>query len=229
MKQLWFRTKTILCALLCLLCVMTGCAGDYPAQPDVALQEAYSEDGQSGQADVISTEAGQTDTAQPEVTQEPVDAMAEMPETISDSEENIAENSEEIPVEGGQDNAPQGTSDSKYIDREGSYTTAEDVALYLYTYEELPDNFMTKEEARELGWSGGSLEKYAPGMCIGGDYFGNREGLLPEEKGRDYYECDIDTLGAKSRGAKRIVYSDDGLIYYTEDHYESFTLLYGEE
>lgn len=115
------------------------------------------------------------------------------------------------------------------IDREGSYTSMEDVALYLYTYDELPDNFMTKKEARELGWEGGSLEPYAPGMCIGGDYFGNYEGLLPEEKGRDYYECDIDTLGARSRGAKRIVYSDDGLIYYTDDHYESFTLLYGEE
>ncbi len=115
------------------------------------------------------------------------------------------------------------------IDEDGSYTTVEDVSLYLYIYEELPDNFMTKEEARELGWEGGSLEPYAPGMCIGGDYFGNYEGLLPKEKGRDYYECDIDTLGAKSRGAKRIVYSDDGLIYYTDDHYESFTLLYGEE
>ena len=115
------------------------------------------------------------------------------------------------------------------IDPDGFYTTVEDVSLYLYTYGELPQNFMTKKEARALGWSGGSLEEYAPGMCIGGDYFGNYEGMLPKAKNRDYYECDIDTLGAGSRGAKRIVYSDDGLIYYTEDHYESFELLYGEE
>ena len=66
-------------------------------------------------------------------------------------------------------------------------------------------------------------------MCIGGDYFGNYEELLPEAKGSEYYECDIDTLGKNSRGAKRIVFSNDGLIYYTEDHYESFELLYGEE
>lgn len=112
------------------------------------------------------------------------------------------------------------------LDPDGSYTTCEDVSLYLETYGELPDNFITKKEARELGWEGGSLEPYAPGKCIGGDKFGNYEGLLPKEDGRTYRECDIDTLGAKSRGAKRIVYSNDGLIYYTEDHYESFTLLY---
>lgn len=110
---------------------------------------------------------------------------------------------------------------------DGSYTTKEDVALYIHLYGHLPDNFITKKEAQELGWSSGSLEKYAPGKCIGGDRFGNYEGLLP--KGKKYTECDIDTLGAKSRGAKRIVYSDDGCIYYTDDHYESFTLLYGEE
>lgn len=112
------------------------------------------------------------------------------------------------------------------ISADGSYTTKEDVALYIYTYGCLPSNFMTKDEARDLGWEGGGLEAYAPGMCIGGDHFGNYEGLLPED--RDYTECDIDTLGKDSRGAKRIVFSDDGLIYYTEDHYESFELLYGE-
>ena len=107
-----------------------------------------------------------------------------------------------------------------------SYTTKEDVALYIHTYGCLPDNFITKSEAKKLGWEGGGLEPYAPGKCIGGDRFGNYEGLLPED--REYTECDIDTLGADSRGAKRLVFSDDGLIYYTEDHYESFELLYGE-
>lgn len=114
------------------------------------------------------------------------------------------------------------------IDETGSYTTKEDVALYIHTYGHLPDNFITKQEAKALGWPGGSLEPYAPGMCIGGDHFGNYEGLLPEKEGRSYTECDIDTLGAEKRGAKRIVFSDDGLVYYTADHYESFELLYGE-
>lgn len=120
-------------------------------------------------------------------------------------------------------------TEADLIDKDGVYTKKDDVALYIYTYGELPANFMTKKEAQKLGWEGGSLEPYAPGMCIGGDYFGNYEGLLPEKKGREYHECDIDTLGAKSRGAKRIIFSNDGLIYYTSDHYESFTLLYGEE
>ena len=111
----------------------------------------------------------------------------------------------------------------------GSYTTRDDVALYIHTYGHLPDNFITKKDAQALGWPGGSLEPYALGKCIGGSRFGNYEGLLPEADGHTYTECDIDTLGADSRGAKRIVFSNDGLIYYTEDHYKSFELLYGEE
>lgn len=115
------------------------------------------------------------------------------------------------------------------LDADGWYYSADDVALYIHTYGCLPDNFITKSEARELGWEGGSVEKYAPGFAIGGDKFGNREGLLPKASGRQYYECDIDTDGGKSRGAKRIVFSNDGLIYYTSDHYASFTLLYGND
>ncbi len=109
---------------------------------------------------------------------------------------------------------------------DGVYTSAEDVALYLHLYGRLPSNFITKSEAKKAGWPGGSLEPYFPGMCIGGDRFGNREGKLPTEKGRTWYECDVNTLGADERGAERLVYSSDGLIYYTADHYESFTRLY---
>ena len=115
------------------------------------------------------------------------------------------------------------------IDEEGWYYSKEDVALYLYTYGHLPGNFITKSEAQKLGWSGGSVERYKEGAAIGGDRFSNREGILPKASGRQYYECDIDTNGKSSRGAKRIVFSNDGLIYYTDDHYESFTLLYGGE
>ncbi|MBQ8510493.1 MAG: ribonuclease [Clostridia bacterium] len=115
------------------------------------------------------------------------------------------------------------------IDENGSYDSKNDVALYIHTYGHLPDNYITKSEARKLGWEGGSLETYAPGCAIGGDTFGNYEGLLPKKSGRTWTECDIDTIGESSRGAKRIVFSNDGLIYYTDDHYESFTLLYGEE
>lgn len=132
--------------------------------------------------------------------------------------------------------APAGAADlpasaggDSVVDEGGSYTSKEDVALYIHTYGGLPGNFITKDEAHDLGWEGGGLDDYAPGMSIGGDHFGNREGLLPEAPGREYTECDIDTLHADSRGAQRIVFSNDGLVYYTGDHYESFTLLYGEE
>ena len=114
-----------------------------------------------------------------------------------------------------------------FPDENGSYTSKEDVTAYLLQYGRLPSNFITKQEAKALGWDGGSLEPYAPGKSIGGDYFGNYEELLPKAPGRRYTECDIDTMGAKSRGEKRIVFSNDGLIYYTDDHYESFTLLAG--
>ena len=121
---------------------------------------------------------------------------------------------------------PETETQPESIDEDGSYTTKEDLALYIHTYGHLPGNFVTKEEARAAGWEGGGLDEVLPGMCIGGDRFGNREGLLPEATCRSWTECDVNTLPAKSRGAERIVFSNDGLIYYTGDHYDSFALLY---
>ena len=132
------------------------------------------------------------------------------------------------PVSIVQDTAEAVADTGDAIAPDGSYTSKDDVALYIHTYGELPANFMTKKEAQALGWPGGGLDDYAYGMCIGGDRFGNYEELLPEADGRTWTECDIDTLHADSRGPKRIVFSNDGLIYYTPDHYESFELLYGE-
>ena len=146
--------------------------------------------------------------------------------TVPVQEEILQTQPAALETEAAETEASETEETEAYLDPYGSYTTKEDVALYIHLYGELPFNFMTKKEARALGWEGGSLEPVAPGMCIGGDWFGNYEGLLPED--REYTECDIDTLGASKRGAKRIVFSDDGLIYYTEDHYESFELLYGE-
>ncbi len=138
-----------------------------------------------------------------------------------------------IPTESPADPAPDAASTDPAPDaapaEDGSYDTKDAVALYLHTYGRLPPNYVTKTDAKKAGWEGGSLEKYYPGCSIGGDVFGNREGLLPDAPGRVYYECDIDTTGKSSRGAKRIVFSNDGLIYYTDDHYDSFTLLYGED
>lgn len=123
---------------------------------------------------------------------------------------------------GGQNQHETDAADGVTVEENGTYDSKEEVAEYLSIYKKLPKNYITKKEARKLGWRGGSLEPYAPGKTIGGDRFGNREKKLPDDKGRKYYECDIDTFGARKRGAKRIIYSNDGLIYYTGNHYKSF-------
>lgn len=102
------------------------------------------------------------------------------------------------------------------------------IADWLFSHEfTLPDNFITKKEAQQLGW--GTRYRYvsdaAPGMSIGGDHFGNYEGKLPTAKGRRYYECDC-FYTSGSRNAYRIIFSNDGLVFYTEDHYETFVQMY---
>lgn len=106
------------------------------------------------------------------------------------------------------------------VERGTYYYDLEHVILYLDTYGELPENYITKSEARKLGWTGGSVEPYRAGAAIGGDRFGNMEGLLPNGS---YTECDLDTAGRSSRGAKRLIFSSSGRYFYTDDHYESFT------
>lgn len=126
--------------------------------------------------------------------------------------------------------APETEAPAETVREDEAYYSRDDVAEYLYLYEHLPDNYITKNEAKKLGWisNKGNLWDVAPGKCIGGDNFGNREGYLPDKKGRKYYECDVNYEGG-FRKADRIIYSNDGLIYYTEDHYNTFELLYGEE
>ena len=196
------RFFSVLSVLICML-LFTGC-----------FNSADKEEG------FIETESLIADITEPASVYE--DSCSEETE-VSDITSLPAENKlEETAV-------PEETEEELQIDENGAYTTKQEVAFYIYTYGHLPYNFITKKEAESLGWSGGSLEPYAPGKCIGGNRFGNYEGILPEKEGRQYMECDIDTLGAEKRGAKRIVFSNDGLIYYTEDHYETFELLYGSE
>lgn len=122
---------------------------------------------------------------------------------------------------------PPENADKVSVEKDGSYTTPEDVAEYIHTFGTLPKNFITKSEAKALGWdsSKGNLWDVAEGKSIGGDYFGNYEGLLPSAGGRKYTECDVNYSGGY-RGSERIIFSNDGLIYYTNDHYKSFTQLY---
>ena len=161
---------------------------------------------ESGTADAAETESGTADVTEAD---RPAEAPAES--GTAGGEETAA--GDELSVEFGEE-----------------YSDRDHVALYIHLYDELPPNYITKNEARDLGWDSGkgNLWEIAPGKSIGGDYFGNREGLLPKEKGRSYYECDINYEGGY-RGGERIVFSDDGLVYYSEDHYENFELLYDEE
>ena len=190
------RWPGLLLAVIMTVVLMTGCAG------------AGKEDAQENAA--VLTTVTEQESREEASGPESEDTDEEAEEAAGPASEKTAE-------------AEPDDSAEKRIDENGSYTTRDDVALYIHVYGKLPSNFITKKEAEKLGWTGGSLEPYAPGKCIGGGRFGNYEGVLPQG---NYKECDIDTLGKKSRGAKRIVYSDDGRIYYTADHYESFTQLY---
>ncbi len=122
---------------------------------------------------------------------------------------------------------PSEESEGEVLDENGTYSSKDEVALYIHTYGRLPRNYITKNDAMDLGWdaSKGNLWDVTDQMSIGGNRFGNREGLLPDKNGRQWYEADIDYEGGY-RNALRIVFSNDGLIYYTKDHYESFEKLY---
>ena len=143
----------------------------------------------------------------------------------SSSEETVSESSEETALESSEDAPYQNTGLN--VEENGNYISKEEVALYIHTFGKLPINYITKKEAQDMGWdpSKGNLSDILPGMSIGGSDFGNYEGALPRANGRRYFECDIDYEGGY-RGAKRLVYSNDGLVFYTEDHYNIFEQIY---
>lgn len=152
-----------------------------------------------------------------EILQDDVDLMDDLDYPEEDGEKTKVKESNES------DNLEE-------IDEDIISNSKEEVALYIKLYNKLPKNYISKKQARELGWKSekGNLWDVAYGMSIGGDKFGNREGLLPKKNGRQYYECDINYEGG-FRGPERLVYSNDGLIYWTGDHYKSFELVYGED
>ena len=220
MNRKW---KYLMGAFLLAAGLFVGCAGE-SGQPPREIHAVESQDPEQAKAPAKepgTSEAG-GEGAEALDTSEAIEAPeeTEMPETIEALEASEAVEASE---------APDVLLETELLE-DGTYTSKEEVAEYIFLYGHLPDNFITKKEAKALGWvsSEGNLGEVAPGKSIGGDYFGNFEGNLPEKKGREYHECDIDSTGGY-RGAKRIVYSNDGLIYYTEDHYNTFELLYGEE
>ena len=109
----------------------------------------------------------------------------------------------------------------------GPLEAAQELADYIFEYGELPENYVTKKQAKEMGWP--ARYRYvgdiAPGLTIGGDYFGNYERKLPVVKGRKYYEADCFYQG-RSRNEYRIIYSNDGHVWFTGDHYNTFVELF---
>ncbi|MFZ4929872.1 ribonuclease domain-containing protein [Chryseobacterium sp. Mn2064] len=95
------------------------------------------------------------------------------------------------------------------------------VINYVKKNHHLPDYYITKNEARRQGWdpSKGNLCEAVPGKAIGGDKFGNREGRLPD--GEKYFEADVN-YHCGGRNADRIIYTENGDVYLTKNHYKSF-------
>ena len=203
MKQDLMKRRALALLLAALLLVLlSGCGAAAPAAP--APTEAL----------VLVTETPAP--ANGGLTLIPAESSAPAPVEPSEASNALSESS---PEAGEAPDAPE-----EPLREDGSYTSPEDVALYLRTYGRLPGNFITKNAARDLGWDSGkgNLWDVAPGKSIGGDRFGNYEGLLP--KGR-YRECDVNYSGGY-RGSERLIYGEDGSIYYTADHYKSFTQLW---
>lgn len=108
---------------------------------------------------------------------------------------------------------------------------SKDGADYTLTYDgKLPEYYISKEYARENGWEpiSGNLSKVLPGKMIGGNIFSNKEKKLPEKEGRVWYEADINYISGM-RSSHRILYSNDGMVFVTYDHYNTFFLISDEK
>lgn len=199
------RMAGLLSIILLLSFIITGCTS---SDVETAI-------------DIVEAVVESQITSETEVTVKPSDT--EKPDNAEQAQNIDKPQSTEQPQA---TDTSQNVEVSSQIDEDSAYTDKDSVALYIHTYGHLPPNYITKQEATAAGWKDkGTLDKLCPGKSIGGDKFGNYEGLLPKAKGRQYYECDIDYKKG-NRNSKRIIYSNDGLIYYTSDHYNTFTQLY---
>lgn len=224
MREKRRRFPRWIAALLVTVLVMAslaGCAGGNAEGTDRGTAAGYAAQQTTAHGADVPGEAAEPALQMAEEAAQQEES--ERPEEAAEPAQQTAEEPQQEPE------APEKTELS--VTEDGTYTSKEEVALYLHLYGKLPSNYITKKEAEELGWKkqdgeAGQLHVAAPGKSIGGSYFGNYEGLLPEKKGRKYYECDINYVSG-NRGAERIIYSNDGLIYYTGDHYKTFELLYG--
>lgn len=229
-KSKLFRFFAVLIALLTVLLSFGGCTQDEVIDTALTvLDVVLSDSGESSPSE--QSTPPESANAPPQTEVQPPSGSSSGPTASPSSEapksSGIPSSSSSVSVSESPSQAVEEEHDSPSVEEDGWYSDRDSVALYLHTFGKLPGNFITKKEASALGWDSkkGNLWEVAEGMSIGGDSFGNREGLLPAAKGRKWYECDINYQGGY-RGAERILYSSDGLVYYTGDHYQTYTQLY---
>ena len=206
--------KRILSFILILLCSVfsfTACSSE-----DVDFLLAMLDTEETAQTESISSSAEMTQPETKSKTKKQTKA-----ETTTQAQTTTTQQESVDPT----DLVSLAKKSESYVKEGKDYTLPQDVAAYIHIYEELPENFITKKEAQSLGWdnSKGNLWKVAKGKSIGGDYFGNYEGVLPTST--KYHECDVNYKGGY-RQAERIVYGNNGKIYYSDDHYKTFTKIY---
>jgi len=227
------RILALLIAVMLMAASLVACGADKTGlAPDTAQQSEEEslaliepEEGSGPEA------AGSEAAAEAAADEAEAAGPAEIPEPASDPEAGTTFHEEGPPPDesasdSGGNTGPEGKPEAVglTVEKDGTYTSKEEVALYIHTYGRLPSNFISKTKARKSGWdaSEGNLDEILPGMSIGGGPFNNYDGQLPEG---NYRECDINYTGG-FRGPERLVYSDDGRIYYTPDHYQTFEQLY---
>ena len=222
----WKRFVTITICLVLLVCAVSGLSGCGRKRAETVPAATGSASSLSGAESTTPEPTSEESAPEAESTSSVSAVESATPEPTP--EESVPETESTSSVSAFESTTPEPTSEEIGPLREdGEYTGKDEVAAYIHIYGHLPPNYITKKDAENLGWvsNKGNLWEVAPGKSIGGSKFGNYEGNLPEAKGRKYYECDIDYEGGY-RGAKRIVFSNDGLVFYTEDHYETFEQLY---
>lgn len=208
-----------------------GQAAKEGAEQRQASSDKPGDEKQAGQQSIVQESAAKDSAGRVPLNQKPADQksadQAQAGQEPAGQEPAIQKSADQEPADkeaAAQKRTVQEQNGEKSAAQESENPRSpEFVASVLRKTGKLPDRFLSKKEARQLGWvpEQGNLNEVAPGKSIGGDHFGNYEGKLPEKKGRSYREADVHD-SPNRRGAERLVFSNDGLIFYTPDHYKTF-------
>ena len=227
---LWRTIAIGLAMLLVGLGMGWGCASVSPSLRDGGSSSLQASSGQASDAGAreAAAQGGVEGEAESSPDQSSIDQGLFGESSLGESlPESSGTNAQGFGEEGASSAPAEQAAQAGAVAEDGSYTSKDDVAAYIHEFGHLPQNFISKTKAKKAGWVAkeGNLDEVLPGMSIGGSEFYNDEGLLPDAPGRTWTECDINYTGG-FRGAERIVFSNDGLVFYTDDHYKTFEQLY---